>query len=72
MRLWKRILSEKKSIEMDERYVDSEPDDSELDDEEFLMAQEILGYDSCGSYTKQSCMNDCAFHIAMPTITTLN
>lgn len=48
------------------------PDDLELDDEEFLMEEEILGYDSCGSYTKQSCMNDCAANMAMPTITTLN
>lgn len=47
-------------------------EDFELDDEEFMMAEEILGYDSCGSYTKQSCMNDCASNIAMPTITTLN
>jgi len=67
MRLLKRIMSEKKSAESEERY-----EDYELDDEEFLMMEEILGYDSCGSNTKQSCMNDCAFNIAMPTITTLN
>lgn len=47
-------------------------DELDMDDEEFLMAEEILGYDSCGSFTRQSCMNDCASEIAMPTITTLN
>lgn len=47
-----------------------EADDIELDDEEFIMAEEILGYDSCGSYTKQSCMSDCSSEL--PTISTLN
>lgn len=61
---------EKKQLDTD--LLEEQSDEFELDDEEFLMAEEILGYDSCGSFTKQSCMNDCAFGIAMPTITTLN
>lgn len=44
-------------------------DDIELNDEEFIMSEEILGYDSCGSFTKQSCMSDCS---SLPTISTLN
>lgn len=64
---WKnRFLQKKKEV------IENELDDLELDDEEFFMSEEILGYDSCGSYTKQSCMNDCAGNFTMPTITTLN
>lgn len=63
---------EKENIGKQQKEQEKQADDWELDDEEFIMAEEILGYDSCGSFTKQSCMNDCASAIAMPTITTLN
>lgn len=49
---------------------DDEPDNIEFDDEEFIMSEEILGYDSCGSFTRQSCMSDCSNEL--PTISTLN
>lgn len=53
-----------------QRISEFEEDNIELDDEEFIMAEEILGYDSCGSFTKQSCMCDCSSEL--PTISTLN
>lgn len=43
-----------------------------FDDDEFFMAEEIDGYDSCRGVNTQRCTSDCFTQVMLPTISTLN
>lgn len=43
-----------------------------FDDDEFFMAEEIDGYDSCSGLNAQRCTSDCFTQVMLPTISTLS
>lgn len=48
------------------------PEDIELTDEEFFLAEEIDGYGCCEGLNAEKCNSECFKAVMMPTITVLS
>lgn len=65
---WRKAKS-KRDDKVDVKMLLEEEYNEDLGDEEFLLSEEIDGYDSCSGLNGQRCSTECFRQVMMPTVT---